>query len=350
MKNYLKQSTNSIICAFICQGSAYGQIVNVATDRQVTLVIVADATFTAKQMPIPIGMAYSISGTGVVTSQSLSQAVNTDYLAYDFKTTFPGLNPALLITDDPEMLAYISTFFFYYSVATAAVEAYQEFVVSDHTMVNLYQFLIPSDGYYDITYWVPGDWDKPASDVYVTSYANDGVHSQTLFSQDAVSDRTLTNHVFLRQGLNYVKIDVGSGTVLTHNAGYLVSVALNDTVNRTWTVPGFPVNALQCNLSNIISSSIGGTRITSIVYNPPSNPLNITNGLATTYANPACIFSLPENPPVYQLKFNKGSSADVFEECTEPDATITFTFQNNIGIFSTLRLNDYQYGNRSGLI
>jgi hypothetical protein len=331
---------------FFCGSLAYGQIYYETSDRPVTLYVVADATFNARQMPIPFNVAYTISGDGTITSTSVGNAAITDaYTAYLGKiapaiAASSGYAPAIKLTS---FFADYSVYFTYFTVASIAIQAYQEFVVSDHTKNVLYQFICPTDGYYDITYWVPGDWDKPASDVYVTSYAQDGVYAQTLFSQDAVSNKTLTNHVYLRKGLNLVSIDVGSGTVLTHNAGHLISVNLNDSTLRTWTVQGFPVNVMQYQLSSIISPTIGGLQSTTVPYQPPSNPLSISDGLPTTYSNPGVVAYLPPNPPEMTSIRGPVNGDNSTTYYTQPDATVSSVFQNGSGVFTTTRLNDYTY-------
>lgn len=221
--------------------------------------------------------------------------------------------------------------------------AYQQFVVSDHTKETLYHFICHTDGYYDITYWVPGDWDKPANDVYVTSYAEDNVYSQTLYSQTTVSDRVITNHVYLRKGLNTVRMDIGSGTVLTHNVGHLISVVLNDSVMRTWTINGFPVNVVQKQLGELISPEVGSTKITYIGYQPPSNPLGITDGLPTMYSNPSVMAYIPPNPPATTWLRGPLNGDNSITYYTQPDAIVSCNYNNTIGSFTTTRLPDYRY-------
>jgi len=319
---------------------------NVATDRLVNFSVVADAVFSAKQMPIIFNLAYTISGDGTITSSSIGQAAVTDVYMADVSTSFKAYAAASSYTpinQFGQFLADYSVYFTWFTVATLAVDAYQQYVVADHTKVRLYQFIIPVDGYYDITYWVPGDWDKPASDVYVTSYTAISANTQTLFSQDAVSDRTLTNHVFLNAGLNTVKIDVGSGTVLTHNAGNLVSINMNDTTVRTWTVSGFPTNSSQFELGSIVSASIGGTTTITIPFSPSANPLNTSGGTPTTYSNPRVLSYLPSKPPVRTLVRGPNNGQSSYTFFTEPDATISSSFSNNAGIFTTTRLSDYSF-------
>ena len=231
-----------------------------------------------------------------------------------------------------------------YTIYSGAVDAYQEYVIADHTIFRLYQFLAPASGYYDICYQIPGNFTKPANTVCITSYNAKGSYPQTLYNQDTVSNQTITNNVLLQQGLNYVQISIGSGSSYTNSAGTLVSVALNNPNYVTWTIKGYPVDTVQCPLSNLISPSIGGTESTQITYNPPSNPMNITNGLPTTYANQSTAIGLPplpaaavtySEPPNYPLL---GIYRFVM-----PNATISSSYQNGVGSFTTTRLSDYDY-------
>lgn len=316
-------------------------------DRPVTLSIVADTTFSATRMPIPFNLAYTISGDGTITSESIQSAVFSDVAKNDLNASFSALgvsNPTMpALSNYSSLFNSIAPYFSYAAIATLAVEAYQQFIVSDHTKVRLYQFLIPVDGYYDITYWVPGDADKPASDVYVTSFNSTGANTQTLFSQDAVSDRTLTSHVFLSAGLNTVKIDIGSGTLLTHTAGNLVSINLNDSTVRTWTVQGFPVVSTQYMLGDIIATGTGQTKIISIPFNPSSNPLGISGGSGAFYSNPRAIFYMmpdQKNPQYFSGPVGGQNSVTYY---SEPDANISGVFENNQGVFTTTRLPDYSF-------
>ena len=50
-------------------------------DRTVTLSIIADTTFTARQMPVIFNQAYAVSGDGLITDTSLEDAVAEDILS-----------------------------------------------------------------------------------------------------------------------------------------------------------------------------------------------------------------------------------------------------------------------------
>lgn len=72
-----------LICTALLSKPAYGQIYNETSDRPLSLYILADATFNAKAMPVPFSIAYTVSGDGTVTSNSIQdRAIQDAYISY----------------------------------------------------------------------------------------------------------------------------------------------------------------------------------------------------------------------------------------------------------------------------
>ena len=334
--------------AFSFSLTSFAMAQNIAADRALTLVITADTTCTARRASIPFEEVGSVSAGGEVTSgTSPAEAAGSLVIARMLKAGLGGfytnyLSDVVLFQKFNAFCTATAPYFTIASYAYTAVGLYDYYVTSDHTYLRVYEFFAPVDGFYDITFWVPGDWDKPASDVYATSYCADGDITQTLLNQTMVSDQTITRNVYLRKGDNSIKIDLGSGSVMIHNAGHLVSVQLNNPTYLTWTHPGLPVVLTQASLINLISSEMGGSKTNYLTYNPIL-PFTITDGNAPIFTNPTTTFLIPAKPPIYSYKINRFSSVDVDRFYQMPDAAITSDFTNGMGTFTTTRLADYIY-------
>lgn len=311
--------------------------------RQASLVITADATFTANYFPITSIEAYTISGTGVLTTTSLTDQLKNAMMT-DIAKTVAITYPNVVFNYLMNFYTQYSIYFNIYAVISYAYTIYQEFVVSDHTKERGYFFTAPADGMYRIDVWVPGDINKPASIVDIVSHTSSGDNIRLHYDSTHVSDRTLSFNIFCYKGINSIKVKLGSGSVLTHNCGHLSSVALDDPVTRTWVADSIPTNVMQITLIDHLPT-VGSSASFSVPFNPaPINP-----GASVIYSNiQAKIFSTPL-PPDSSI-----STIDIYCQPTPSQldqlgttTTISLDFlgstsyTNGYGYFTLTRTSDF---------
>lgn len=147
-----------------------------------------------------------------------------------------------------------------------------------------YYIAAPADGWYTFNVWVPGDVLQPASMIKIFSIDDSGYERQIYnYDQVAVSDRIIPVHIKLTKGLHHISVSIGSGTQLTHTAGNLQSVFIEDQNDVTWTVPRVPITINSVYLLNYLPN-VGDSY--TFTYNAviPPRPSNIITG-NVSYSN-----------------------------------------------------------------
>lgn len=294
-----------------------GQIYNVDArpDKTIVLAIRGDATFTASKMKLSVREVtpkngYSVSQNDIqetFTDTALQSAAGSTLIYTSAYVEAQIVADAMASAGSLLAFGPTSVFIFY-----AQIIYYQQ-VVETHTLERNYVFEVPVEGDYTINVWVPGDWDKPVSMIKVFSAVASGggatLNQVYNYDQTNVSDRVFPINLHLQAGAATVKVAVGSGSLLTHNAGHLNDAYLDNSFPLTWTRLNVPLTTKTINPYSYLPI-VGSTNYDTITYTPNYNIPNMING-SVVYSNPhPALFIQP-------LPSNISTSIQVYGEITD---------------------------------
>jgi len=295
--------------------------VDARPDKRAELVILADATVSARKMRLGFRDLGNVDGTGTATrniTNILASAAFSNLLCSGtFDDPSVGHQIDVLLADGVLTLILnegsVQWLAGPWGLMIAGAEIlYNAVVVADHIRERDYGFFAPVEGDYTLKVWVPGDWDKPDSMIKV--FAIDPVTKMTNlvynYDKSNASDRQESIHVHLPQGNIRIQVSIGSGTLLTHNTGHLDEVWLDSAVPLTWTITGVPATSQTIQLMNYLPY-VGSSNSASIVYAPNLHPAGLVDGVVT-YANPRPALFIQPLPPV-----NTGNTIDIYGQATD---------------------------------
>lgn len=167
-----------------------------------------------------------------------------------------------------------------WSLAITALELYGS---SSNTQNRYYTFYAPSDGNYKIACYLKGDWDYPRNRVVL--YANNG-QQLINFDEQLSYSGVRTFNLSLPKGNHFISVGLGGGSsVVLHTAGSLDSVQLDDSQERTWTLPMI-VAANLTSLPSLLPIE-GASAQFSVMFMgfPTVNNSNILEGQPIQFSN-----------------------------------------------------------------
>jgi len=258
-------------------------------DKQATLMVVADANFSAKQVRLGF---QSIGNGGGFDAQSVGDTIIYAALEYATKETLSSYIPTLF--------GWLTTCPYGWALSAAEV-IWAAYALSAHVRERNYVFVAPVAGRYQLKVWVPGDWDKPCSMIKVFSVYENVEILKYSYDKSNASNREEIISVDLPARPVRVSVSVGSGTLNTHTAGHMVDAMLNNPTNVQWTVPHVLVDAATVNIGQSLPL-VGSVCVKTLQCSAPGTLGGLING-SVAYSNYVAIARVQHLPPAHRTLY-----------------------------------------------